>query len=175
MELQALRYAAMASTMTFVHVAQALAGCPRSKGEADHSEAKATQDLLDWLEADEDEEPVVKRDVGIVLASEDFSLEIPTTLLRLNEFHDFDIRCIRLSPYVIDDRVLLDVQPLLPLPEASQYTIRVREKEKLVRQTQTGLGPDLTKFVVPLTRVPACRCRSSGQCSSWSEGWPTPV
>jgi hypothetical protein len=91
----------------------------------------------------------VRSDVGIVLASEDFSQEITTTVLWLNEFHDFDIRCVRLSPYVLEERVLLDVQPVIPLPEASQYTVRVREKEKekSVRQAQAG-GADWTKFIV---------------------------
>ena len=79
------------------------------------------------------------REVGIVLASEDFSQEITTTVLWLNEFHDFDVRCIRLSPYLLEDRLLLDVQQVIPLPEASAYTVRVREKEKAVKQAKIAV------------------------------------
>lgn len=147
MELQALRYAAMISTMTFAQVVRAFAKYRKSRVAADHTEDTARSDLLTWLELGEEEEPVIPRDVGIVLASEDFSQEITTTVLWLNEFHDFDIRCIRLSPYRLDERLLLDVQQVVPLPEASAYTVRVREKENAVKQAKES-AVDWTKFVV---------------------------
>jgi hypothetical protein len=81
------------------------------------------------------------------LASEDFSQEITTTVLWLNEFHSFDIRCIRLSPYKLEQRLLLDVQQVIPLPEASAYTVRVREKEYAVKQATKGTA-DWTKFII---------------------------
>ena len=87
-----------------------------------------------------EEGPVIPREVGIVLASEDFSQEITTTVLWLNELHNLDIRCVRLSPYKLGDRLLLDVQHVIPLPEASAYTVRVREKEKAVRQAKGTEG-----------------------------------
>jgi hypothetical protein len=148
MELQALRYAAMVSTMTFAQVVRALAKYRKNRGFEDHSEEAARADLLTWLEFDADDEPVIAREVGVILASEDFSQEITTTVLWLNEFHEFDIRCIRLSPYKLGDRLLLDVQHVIPLPEASVYTVRVREKENAARQAKGTLNADLTKFVV---------------------------
>jgi len=147
MELQALRYAAMISTMTFTQVVRAFAKYRKARGAADATEDTARADLRTWLELDDDEEPVIPREVGIVLASEDFSQEITTTVLWLNEFHDFDIRCVRLSPYKLEDRLLLDVQHVIPLPEASAYTIRVREKENAVKQASES-GADWTKFVI---------------------------
>lgn len=149
MELQALRYAAMISTMTFSQVVKSLAKYRQARDLDDHTEETARSDLLTWLDHDEDDEPVVSREVGIVLASEDFSQEITTTVLWLNEFHGFDIRCLRLSPYRHDHRLLLDVQQVIPLPEASLYTVRVREKEKETRKASAGtFSPDNTKFVV---------------------------
>lgn len=147
MELQALRYAAMVSTMTFSQVVRAFAKYRRARGATDVGESDARTELLAWMDLPDDEEPVIPREVGIVLASEDFSQEISTTVLWLNEFHGFDIRCIRLSPYRLQERLLLDVQPVIPLPEASSYTVRVREKEKAVKQA-TESAMDLTKFVV---------------------------
>ena len=148
MELQALRYAAMVSTMTFDQVVRAFAKYRKSRGVVDQTEATARADLVTWLDDDTDEEPVVPREVGIVLASEDFSQEITTTVLWLNEFHDFDVRCIRLSPYLLEDRLLLDVQQVIPLPEASSYTVRVREKENAVKQAKMAGNADWTKFVI---------------------------
>lgn len=147
MELQALRYAAMISTMTFSQVVRAYARYLKSRGALDPTEEAARAELLTWLDLGDDEEPVIPRDVSIVLASEDFSQEITTTVLWLNEFHEFDIKCIRLSPYRLEDRLLLDVQQVVPLPEASAYTVRVREKENAVKQAKESAS-DWTKFIV---------------------------
>ena len=48
-------------------------------------------------------------------------------MLWLNE-RDLDIRCIRVRPYTWQQKVLLDVQQVLPLPEASDYQVKVKEK-----------------------------------------------
>lgn len=150
MELQAIRYAAMISTMTFSFLVRTFSRYRKERGAEDDSEDTARDDLIEWLDWEDDgEEPVISREVGIVLVSEDFSSEITTTVLWLNEFHGFDIRCVRLSPYKLENRLLLDVQQVIPLPEAADYTIRVRRKEAAtVRQAQGPSNQDHTKFVV---------------------------
>ena len=147
MELQALRYAAMISTMTFTQVVRTYAKYRQNRGLTDHTTETARAELLSWLELGDDEAPAIPREVGIVLASEDFSQEITTTVLWLNEFHAFDIRCVRLTPYKLGLTLLLDVQHVIPLPEASSYTVRVREKEIAVKQANESAA-DWTKFVV---------------------------
>lgn len=148
MELQAIRYAAMVSTMSFSQVVRTLAKYRKARALIDATEEAARADLLTWLDHEDDEDPVVSRDVGIVLVSEDFSQEITTTVLWLNEFHQFDVRCVRLTPYLLDSRVLLDVQQVIPLPEASEYTVLVKEKEATTAKAQKTSGADRTKFVV---------------------------
>jgi hypothetical protein len=56
-----------------------------------------------------------------------FSKEITTSVLWLNE-HALDIRCVRLRPYALEARVLLDVQQVIPLPEADAYTVQLKKK-----------------------------------------------
>lgn len=150
MELQALRYAAMVSVMTFDDVVGAYARFRSQTGKGDNDREEAKAELLEWLDEFEDEEPVVSREVGIVLASADFSQEITTTVLWLNEFHSMDIRCIRLSPYRHHGRLLLDVQQLIPLPEASELTIRLRRRDMQAKaaKTSSAAGLDLTRYVV---------------------------
>jgi hypothetical protein len=105
MELQALRYAAMVSVMTFDHVVQAHQKYLETSG----SSADARAVLLEFLEWDEPQEEVFNQDVRIVLVSMDFSKEITTTVLWLNQ-KGVDVRCVRLTPYRSGDKVLLDVQ-----------------------------------------------------------------
>lgn len=52
-----------------------------------------------------------------------------------------DIRCVRMQPYRDEQRVLVDVQQVIPLPEAQDYVIRIREKavkERIDRAGQEG-------------------------------------
>ena len=51
--------------------------------------------------------------------------------------------CLR--PYSDDERVFLDVQQIIPLPEAEKFQVRVREKAQRERQTR-GDSRDMTRY-----------------------------
>ena len=125
MELQALRYAAMVSTMSFEQAVDAFSQYLIRRG--DERDARQTiLEFLDWESADEDG---FANDVRIILASADFSKELTTAVLWLLE-RQLDIRCVRIKPYGTKGQVLLDVQQVIPLPEAEEYQVRVREKKQ---------------------------------------------
>ena len=132
MELQAIRYAAMLSAMTWEQAVEAYRlFLPTIQIDADQAESR----LLEFLEWEEPDEERFAVDVRIVLASADFSRELTTAVLWLNE-RGLDIRCVRMNPYLHDDRTLLDVQQVIPLPEAQEYQIRVREKVQQERASR---------------------------------------
>ncbi len=122
MELQALRYAAMVSTMRFDQAVEAHAKYLKSVGSEDNAE----QAIRDFLGA-EDEPVTFTEKVRIVLAASEFNSEITTTVLWLNE-QGLDIRCVQLRPHDVDGRVLVDIQQIIPLPEATSYQVALREK-----------------------------------------------
>ena len=151
MELQAVRYAAMVSSMGFAEVAAAyVAHCARHRpGE----EVDARAELAVFLDAgDGDDEPVISSDVRILLVSADFGREITTPVLWLNGFDGMDIRCVRLVPYDLEGRVLLDVQQVLPLPEATDYQVRLRRKDAARERARTD-GRDFTRYHVVVEGV----------------------
>ena len=43
------------------------------------------------------------------------------------------MRCVRLRPYRLATELILDVQQIIPLPEASDYQVRLREKAQRER------------------------------------------
>jgi hypothetical protein len=140
MELQAIRYAAMLSTMTFDQAVKALSRYMQSNDiEGDAEETLLS--FLDWEEPDEDQ---FAQDIRIILASAEFSKELTTSVIWLNE-RNLDIRCIRMRPYVDGGKTLLDVQQVIPLPEANDYQIRVREKQLRERQARSS-NRDFTRF-----------------------------
>lgn len=131
MELQALRYAAMVSEMTFEQAVEAHATHLAKCGRKDD----ARTSLLEFLEWDEVNEEAFARDVRIVLASANFSRELTTAVLWLNN-RGVDIRCVRMTPYEYGGQTLLDVQQVIPLPEAAEYQVRVRTKVTMERASR---------------------------------------
>lgn len=123
MELQAIRYAAMVSGMTFARAVEVYRAFLAKNGSSQDPQ-EALLSFLDWSEPREDD---FAEDVRIVLVSADFSKEITTSVLWLNE-RDMDIRCVRLRPYAMGSETLIDAQQVLPLPEAEEYQIKLREK-----------------------------------------------
>lgn len=133
MELQALRYAAMVSTMTFAQAVDAHRRFLTRYGKKTDPE-EALLDFLRWGDVDEER---FASDVRLLLVAQDFSRELTTAVMWLSE-RDLDIRCIRIRPYRLDERLLLDVQQIIPLPEAADYQIRIREKVIARRHPDRG-------------------------------------
>jgi hypothetical protein len=141
MELQAVRYAAMVSKMTFDQAVDAFGAYLEhiGKGELD-----PRAELLRYLGWDAPSDGNFAQDIRIILASAEFSRELTSSVLWLREY-DIDIRCIRLKPYTLGERVLVDVQQIIPLPEAESYQVRIREKNRKERQTRIT-NIDFTRF-----------------------------
>ena len=142
MELQAIRYAAMVSTMTFDNAVDVFEKYLKDQGKEDDARERLLE-FLDWEDPDEDQ---FAQEVRIILAAAEFSKEITSSVLWLNEY-GLDIRCIRLRPYRDSDRMLLDIQRVIPLPEAEEYQIKVRDKTRKEKASRTQ-SRDLTKFDV---------------------------
>jgi hypothetical protein len=144
MELQAIRYAAMVSTMTFERAVEVYTEhLGRVGGDLD-----ARSSLLEFLEWDEPDEDSFAQNVRIVLAAADFSKELTTAVMWLNE-QGLDIRCVRIKPYVHGEKILVDVQQVIPLPEAEEYRVRIKEKQQRERESRR-FTPDLTKYDVTI-------------------------
>src|SRR2546423_2375184 len=141
MELQAIRYAAMVSKMTFEKAVD-IYGDYLSKGGSDTDARTAILEFLEWEEPKEDSFAQVVR---IVLVSANFSKEVTTAVLWLNE-HDLDIRCFRLTPYNDNGRVFVVVQQIIPLPEVADYQIQIGQKEQSERRGRAERNPQYYNF-----------------------------
>jgi len=131
MELQALRYAAMVSTLTFVRASEIYQKYLDSVG----SETNAETALLAFLGWGEPQEDDFASDVRIVLVSANFSKELTTSVMWLNE-RNLDIRCVRLIPYRYQDKILVDAQQIIPLPEAESYQIKIKQQSEERREAR---------------------------------------
>ena len=128
MELQSLRYAAMVSTLTFKRAIEIHQQYLNQRGLEKDAEEEILA-FLGWTDPQAEQFPT---DVRIVLASANFSKELTTAVMWLNE-RDLDIRCVRLQPYKLGDDLLLDIEQIIPLPEAEEYQVRIREQAEAQR------------------------------------------
>jgi hypothetical protein len=132
MELQALRYAAMASAMTFEQAAGAHSRYRVARG-LDGGADEAEQAILEHLEWTAIDESRFARDVRILLVAQGFSKELTTTVMWLTN-RGLDVRCVRCRPYRLDERLLFEVRQIIPLPEAVGFQVGIRNKEVRERE-----------------------------------------
>ena len=141
MELQAIRYAAMVSTLTFKRTVEIYQGFLDQNDPGQTAEAS----ILSFLGWDEPQEEDFALNTRIVLVSSNFSRELTTSVMWLNE-RGLDIRCIRIIPYKHNNHTLVDIQPIIPLPEAESYQVRIRQQSEERREARETFR-DYTRYV----------------------------
>jgi|CXWL01.1.fsa_nt_gi hypothetical protein len=169
MELQAIRYAAMVEAMTFEKAVEVHGEYLSRNGDKGDAKQRILE-FLDWQEPDEDE---FAQDVRIVLVAADFGRELTTSVLWLNEY-GLDIRCVRIKPYDDHGRLLLDVQQVIPLPEAKEYQVRISakaERERTSRREQSELGGIMRRFWTQLLNEARERTPLHNAISPSQETW----
>lgn len=137
MELQAIRYAAMAANMTLDQIVEAHAQYLRRRDIDEDAAERVRAHLVD--EGGVEEPQVATERPRILLVSEDFSRELTTSVLWLNEI-GLDIRCVRLRIYRNGEERLIDVDQVIPLPEAQEYLVRVRERAAESEERRVASG-----------------------------------
>ena len=143
MELQALRYAAMVSSMTFAQAVTAHRMYLDARGQHD---VDAQASILSFLGIGVEEGATLASEVRIVLAAADFKKEITTTVLWLNA-SGLDVRCVRMRPHSYGPgKVLLDIQQVIPLPEAAEYQIAIQQKAAEAQAVTGQQAKDFTKY-----------------------------
>jgi hypothetical protein len=146
MELQAIRYAAMVSNLTFDKAVKAYSKYIEKKGLNEINPKDEILRFLGWEEVNEDD---FANDVRIILVSADFSIEITTTVLWLLE-RDIDIKCIRIKPQKDKETLYFDIQQIIPLPETADYQVTLKEKAAVQRQAKRDSKRVYTKYNITI-------------------------
>lgn len=141
MELQAIRYAAMVSSMT---VDQAIHAYARLLGGDEHAES-AKNSIISFLGVESIDEVEFDGDVRVILVAADFSTEITTAVMWLNKY-DLDITCVRMRPYSIGGQILVDLTQIIPLPEAAEYEVKIRAQAREAKQVKSAREEILKRF-----------------------------
>jgi hypothetical protein len=167
MELQAIRYASMVSAMTFARAVEIHADFLSRLGDKADEAQQRVLEFLGWEDPDEEN---FATDVRIILVSEDFGKELTTAVLWLRD-HDVDICCVRLRPYQNGTTRLIDVQQIIPLPEANDYQVQLREKEQQGRKERTERYGERLRFWSGLIAVARSRKTRHANIKPGSYRW----
>ena len=134
-ELQAIRYAAMVSNMTLGQVIEAHRGYLARRGSAEDGRVQILNHLGVTDEADAEIHTERPR---ILLASAGYSKELTATVLWLRDNYGVNISCVKLQLYRDGNGSLLDTNQVIPLPNAEDYQVRIREKQEEVIHQRAG-------------------------------------
>lgn len=132
-DLQALRYAAMVSSMTIEKVLPYFVSYRQKHHAESLNLAEARKRIAEFV--DDDSLTEISRRPRIILCSEGFSPEITTTVLWLRD-SKVDVSCVTITPYKVQDRVIIVPRMIIPLPEAKQYLIEIKNKEMKEEQIE---------------------------------------
>ncbi|MEC7297767.1 MAG: DUF4268 domain-containing protein [Pseudomonadota bacterium] len=75
----------------------------------------------------------------IVFIAANFRREVTASVLWLRE-HQIDARCVKVVPYRFGEEIFVDLQQVIPTPEAADYMIRMAQKESEERSASTAQG-----------------------------------
>jgi hypothetical protein len=167
MELQAIRYASMVSAMTFNRAVTIHSDFLARIGQPSE---EAQSRLLEFLGWEGPDDGTFAEDVRIVLVSQDFGKELTTAVLWLRD-RDIDIRCVRLHPYDDQGRTMVDVQQIIPLPEAHDYQVRLREKEQQGRRQRAERDDLRLKFWEGLIAIARERQTRHANIKPYAANW----
>jgi len=130
---QSLKYAAYCSSLT----KQDILGLFREYlGPEDASNAE--EKIASFLEIDDLTEMEISEGSNqrIILTAAKFRHEVTSTCLWLID-HGIDIRCKRVTPFAYEDRVLLNVEQVIPPKEAQEFMVRVGRKKIEAQRDRT--------------------------------------
>jgi hypothetical protein len=126
-DLQAVRYAAMVSSMTIDGLVPHYVSYRKRYYEEKLSDEEARTQIVEFVETDSFEE--LSNQPRIILCSEGFSQEITTTVLWLRQ-SGIDVSCVVVTPYQVEGRVIVVPKKIIPLAEATQYSVGIQRKEE---------------------------------------------
>ncbi|WP_417607776.1 DUF4268 domain-containing protein [Primorskyibacter flagellatus] len=122
---QALKYAAYCSSLKKAEIVGIFQQYLDRHGSGD-----AASTICEFLGEDTLDQVVLNdgTDQRIIFIAANFRREVTATVLWLRE-HQIDARCIKVMPYKFEEELFIDLQQVIPTPEAADYMIRMAEKD----------------------------------------------
>jgi hypothetical protein len=137
---QALKYASYCSALTRGKIVDLYRGYLQRHGIDGDPEGL----LCEFLEVDDIADTAFNSGPGqrVILIAANFRREVTSTVLWLRN-HQIDIRCVRATPYKLNEEVLLNFEQIIPVPEAADFMIGISEKSA---EARVNTDSDLARY-----------------------------
>lgn len=102
---------------------------------------KANERIVEFLEADDYSDVILNSgtDQRIKLVAANFRREVTSTVLWLLQY-GLQIECYKATPFQHGEDLFLNIEQIIPTPEAADFMIGITEKEKEQKQVERGLS-----------------------------------
>ncbi len=145
-DLQSIRYAAMVSSMTIDKLLPYYISYQKKYlGKNDANEEESITYIEEFINQELSEE--LSNKPRIILCSENFSQEVTTTVLWLNQ-NGLDISCVRITPHKIGNQIVVVPNKIIPLQEAKQYLIDIQQKEEKIHDKKKNIRKKTLKILL---------------------------
>ncbi|MDR3581310.1 MAG: DUF4268 domain-containing protein [Oryzomonas sp.] len=133
---QALKYASYCSTLK----KEQIVGIFQSYLDKCCGGGDAQKNLCDFLEVSELTEVVMNsgNNQRLILVAAQFRKEVTSTVLWLLS-HSIKLQCFKATPYALGDELFLQIEQIIPTPEAAEFMIGINEKEAAEKATESEL------------------------------------
>lgn len=123
---QAIKYAAYVSSLTKAQIIDIF----QQYLDRYCSGGNATEAICAFMDVESLDELVLNpgQEQRLIFIAANFRREVTATVLWLRE-HGIDARCHKVTPYLHGEELLIDIQPVIPTPEAADFMISMAEKE----------------------------------------------
>jgi hypothetical protein len=135
---QSLKYASYCSTLSKSNIAEIYQQYLDNQSEG----GNAQQRICEFLEVEDFSEATLNagNDQRLIMVAAQFRKEVTSTVLWLLK-HNIRVECFKATPYQFEKQVFLNLEQVIPLPEAEELMIGIAEKEKeehAVEQSQVA-------------------------------------
>lgn len=120
---QALKYASYCSMLTKSEIISIYQDYLNKKNIIENAEDNISEHL-----GGEDINVNIGNNQRIILVAKEFRAEVTSTVLWLRA-NGIDIQCIKFTPYQFQDKVLIDIDKIIPVPEIEEFTVKLSIKE----------------------------------------------
>jgi alkylated DNA nucleotide flippase Atl1 len=129
-DLQAIRYAAYASTLSLDQVVDLSSEYLTKESGGNVSATQAREQLAEFaaegdIEAiDDDDQP------RIILVAGGYQPGVTSTAVWLRQTFGMDVSCIQVQPYELQGEIVLASTTIIPVPEAADFEVKVQAKKQ---------------------------------------------
>jgi len=129
---QALKYASYCSSLKKQQIFEIYQVYLNKQGINENSETK----ILDFFD---NEDVQINQNQRIIFVAANYRKEVTSTVMWLLSKYKLKIQCFKAIPYVFGDKFFLNIEQIIPVKEAEDYTIKMAEKAQEDSNSQEEL------------------------------------